>query len=151
MTVLQPMTDNFDAMVRESFAKQGMMGFIGAEVAEVRPGFCEIHLPHRTELLQQHGFFHAGATSAIADTAGGYAAFSLFEPGDGVLTVEFKMNLTAPADGEKLIARGEVVKPGKTLTITRGEVLAVKDGEEKLCAIMQQTMMRVIGRADVSG
>jgi len=151
MTALKPRSDDFEAMVRSSFAKQGMMGFIGAQVADVRPGFCEIHLPRRDELLQQHGFFHAGATSAIVDSAGGYAAFSLFEPGDGVLTVEFKLNLTAPADGEKLIARGEVVKPGKTLTITRGEVLAVKDGHETVCAIMQQTMMRIVGRGDVSG
>ena len=151
MSKLTPINADFDAMVRRSFAKQSMMAFIGAEVAEVRPGFCEIHLPHRDELLQQHGFFHAGATSAIVDSAGGYAAFSLFEEGDGVLTVEFKLNLTAPADGDRLIARGEVVKPGNTLTVTRGEVLAVKDGREKTCAGMQQTMMRIVGRPDVSG
>jgi len=151
MTGLQPATADYESMVRESFAKQGMMGFIGAEVTEVRPGYCEIQLPRRPELMQQHGFMHAGATSTIADTAGGYAAFSLFEPDDGVLTVEFKINLTAPADGELLIARGEVIKSGRTLSITKADVFAVKDGLEKHCAVMQQTIMRVIGRADVSG
>jgi len=151
MTALMPATADYDAMVRESFAKQTMMTHIGAEVAEVRPGYCEIHMAHKAELLQQHGFFHGGATASIVDSAGGYAAFSLFDPGDGILTVDFTINLTAPADGQKLIARGEVVKPGKTLTITRGEVIAVKNGVETTCALMQQTLMRIVGRTDVSG
>jgi len=140
-----------EAMVRKSFSEQGLMTHLGAEIAEVRPGYCEIHLPYRPELLQQHGFFHAGAVSSIIDTAGGYAAFSLFDPGDGVLTVEFKVNCIAPADGEKLIARGEVARAGRTLTVTKGEVAAVKDGKETVCALMQQTIMRITGRADVKG
>ncbi|MBT6085865.1 MAG: PaaI family thioesterase [Rhodospirillaceae bacterium] len=151
MNALQPRTSDFEAMVQGSFDNQAMMAFIGAEITEIQPGFCEIHLPFRDELTQQHGFFHAGATSAIVDSAGGYAAFSLFEEGDGVLTVEFKLNLTAPAKGYKLIARGEVIKPGRTLTVTKGEVIAVDDGKETVCAIMQQTMMRIVGRSDVSG
>lgn len=140
-----------ETAVRASFVQQGLMAHLGAEMATVRPGFCEIHLSRRPELLQQHGFFHAGATSAIIDTAGGYAAFSLFDPGDGVLTVEFKINCIAPADGEKLIARGEVVRAGRTLTVTKGEVVAVKDGRETVCALMQQTIMRITGRDNVKG
>jgi uncharacterized protein (TIGR00369 family) len=151
MSRFTPANADFERMVRESFAKQGFMEHLGAEIAEVRPGYCEIHLQHRPDLLQQHGFIHAGALSAIVDTAGGYAAFSLFDPGDGVLTVEFKINCMAPADGDKIIARGEVVRPGRTLTVTKGEVVAVKDGRETVCALMQQTMMRVTGRADVKG
>jgi uncharacterized protein (TIGR00369 family) len=151
VSTFTPANADFERMVRESFAKQGFMGHLGAEIAQVRPGYCEIHLPRRPDLLQQHGFIHAGALSAIVDTAGGYAAFSLFDPGDGVLTVEFKINCMAPADGEMVIARGEVVRPGRTLTVTKGEVVAVKDGRETVCALMQQTMMRVTGRADVKG
>ncbi len=151
MNKMKTATADYEAMVRESFAKQGMMAHIGAAVAEVRPGFCEIHMAHRPELLQQHGLFHGGATASILDTAGGYAAFSLMEPGDGILTVDFTINLTAPADGEKLIARGEVVKPGRTLSVTRAEAVVVKDGVETTCAIMQQTLMRIVGRGDVSG
>jgi uncharacterized protein (TIGR00369 family) len=149
VSTFTPANADFERMVRESFAKQGFMGHLGAEIAQVRPGYCEIHLP--PDLLQQHGFIHAGALSAIVDTAGGYAAFSLFDPGDGVLTVEFKINCMAPADGEMVIARGEVVRPGRTLTVTKGEVVAVKDGRETVCALMQQTMMRVTGRSDVKG
>ncbi|MEK9723949.1 MAG: PaaI family thioesterase [Rhodospirillaceae bacterium] len=127
--VFQPATADYEARVRRSFGRQGMMVHLGAEITAVRPGYCEIHMPYGPELTQQHGFFHAGATSAIIDTAGGFAAFSLFDADDGVLTVEFKVNLTAPADGEKLIARAEVLKPGRTLTVTQGEVAAVKDGK----------------------
>lgn len=149
--MIEPATDNFEDLVRESYARQGMMAFMGAELGAVRPGFVEIQLPFRPEMTQQHGFFHAGATSAIIDTAGGYAAFSLYEEGDGVLTVEFKLNLTAPAKGDLLIARGEVIKPGRTLTVTKGEVIAVDNGNETVCAIMQQTIMRIVGRDDVTG
>ena len=128
-----------------------MMIHMGARITEVRPGYVEISLPHGEGVLQQHGLFHGGATAAILDSAGGYAALSLFEPDDGILTVEFKVNLTAPALGDELVARGEVIKLGKTLSITRGEALVIKDGVETTCAIMQQTLMRIVGRADVSG
>ncbi len=151
MNKFTPATADYDQMVRGSFAKQGYMQHLGAELAKVRPGHCEIHLPYRSELLQQHGFFHAGALSSIIDTVGGYAAFSLFEPGDGVLTVEFKINCMAPADGTKVVARAEVVRAGRTLTVTKGEVFALKDGAETLCAMMQQTIMRITGRTDVKG
>ncbi len=127
------------------------MRHIGASVAEVRPGFCEIRLPYSDDLSQQHGFFHGGAIATIVDSAGGFAAFSLYGDDDGVLTVEFKLNLMAPAVGDLLIARGEVVRPGRTLTVTRGEVSVIKGGRETPCALMQQTMMRIVGRGDVVG
>lgn len=141
----------FEPAVRQSFARQGMMAHLGAELGRIGPGYCEIHLPYAGRLSQQHGFFHGGAVGAIADTAGGYAAFSLMDAGDGILTVEYKLNLTAPADGERLIARGRVVRPGRTLTVSRADVVAVKDGRETLCAVMQQTLMRITGRPGVSG
>ena len=148
---LQAATDDFEARVRESFGKQGMMTHMGAEVVAVRPGFCELELPRGDQVLQQHGLFHGGAIAAMADVAGGYAAFSLFEPDDGILTVEFKVNCIAAARGDKLVARGEVVRPGRTLTVTRGKVIAV-DGEKRtVCALMQQTLMRIVDRQDIKG
>ncbi len=142
---------NYQDRVRESFYKQGMMVHMGADVSEVRPGFCEVQLPNGLQVLQQHGLFHGGAIAAIVDVAGGYAAYSLFDEDDGVLTVEFKVNYIAPARGRKLIARGEVVKSGRTLTVTRGEVIAVEDDKETVCALMQQTLMRINGRDDIKG
>ncbi len=142
---------DFEKTVRASFARQGIMGHIGAEIDEVRLGFCTVRLPYSDDLSQQHGFFHGGVVSTIADTAGGYAAFTLMAPGDGILTVEFKINLIAPADGDLLIARGQVVRCGRTLTVSRAEVAVRKDGRETPCAVMQQTLMCIVGRAEVSG
>lgn len=150
MDSFKPQTETYEARVRESFAKQSMMATLGASLDEVRPGFCEISMPFSDRLTQQHGFIHAGALAAIIDSAGGYAAYTLFGDTDTVLTVEFKLNLMAPADGQLVIARGEVVRPGRSLTVTRGEVIVVKDGVEKTCAIMQQTMMRISGRTDIT-
>ena len=138
-----PETPEFETMVRDSFSKMAMMEFLGARLSSVEPGAVEVQLSHRKELLQQHGLFHGGVTTAILDSAGGYAAFSLFKPGDEILTVEYKVNFIAPANGDKLIARGEVVKSGKSLSITRGEARVIKSGKETLCAVMQQTMMRI--------
>ena len=118
------------------------MSTLGAELFRVEAGYCEIALHYRPELSQQDGFFHAGAIGAIADSAGGYAAYSLMQPGDRVLSVEYKLNLLAPARGEKLVARGTVARAGRTLTVCRVDVLAVSGGEETLCAIMQQTVIR---------
>lgn len=137
-----------EARVRGSFARQRFMAFLGAELAELRPGFCEIRLAYRPELGQQHGFFHAGVVGTLADNAGGYAAFSLMPAGCSILTVEYKLNLVAPGDGELLIARSEVVKAGRTLTICRGDVFVVRGGEEKLCAVSQQTLMCLAGKPD---
>lgn len=147
----EPATENYAERVHESFAKQGMMATLGAELGRIEPGFCEIRLPYADAVAQQHGFVHGGAIATIADSAGGYAGFTLFGADDGILTVEFKLNLVAPAKGEMLIARGEVVKPGRTLTVTRADVVAVEDGIETTCAVMQQTLMRIVGRDDVTG
>ena len=124
------------------------MALIGARLARVEPDAVEIDVDYRPELGQQHGFFHGGIVGAIADNAGGYAAFSLMPADASVLTVEYKMNLVAPADGERLVARGRVVKPGRTLTVSRTDVFAIRDGRERLCATMLQTLMTMAGRSD---
>ena len=149
MSAFQPKDENFAAKVAESFGRQSIMALIGARLIRVDPGEAEIELPFREDLCQQHGFFHAGVTSTIADSAGGYAGFSLFPAGSSVLTVEFKVNLLAPADGEFLRAVGRVLKPGRTLTVTEAEVSAVKNGEQRVCAHMVQTLMCLQGRADM--
>ena len=151
MAAFEARDPDFAGRVAKSFASQGIMGHIGARLRLIAPGYCEIELPYSDSVSQQHGFFHGGVIGTIADSAGGYAAFSLMGATDGVLTVEYKLNLMAPADGELLIARGEVLRPGRTLTVTRAEVVVVKDGDEKPCAAMQQTMMRIVGRPDVIG
>ena len=149
MVEFQPSDAGFEQRVRESFARQGAMRLIGARLGVVEPGRVDIELPYREELTQQHGFFHAGITSTIADSAGGYAAFTLFPANSSVLTVEFKISLVAPAHGEKLIAVGRVKKAGRTLTICELEVVAVRLGEAKTCALGLQTLMCVQGRADM--
>ena len=115
---------NFAERTRTSFARQAIMQLLGAEMREVEAGRVLIALPFKPELTQQHGFFHGGATATIADSAGGYAGFTLFGPGESVLTVEFKLNLIAPADGDCLYAEGRVKKPGRTLTVCELEVWA---------------------------
>lgn len=117
------------------------MALIRATLPVVEPGRTEIHLPHWDGIEQQHGFIHGGVVGMIADSAAGYAAMTLVPAEASVLTVEYKMNLMAPAEGERLIARGEVVRAGRTLIVTRAEVLALRDGAERLCALMQQTIM----------
>lgn len=139
---------DWDAKVRDSFTKQGVMGLLGATLADVWPGGCKIHLPYRPDLSQQHGFFHAGVTSTVVDSAAGYAGFSLMAPNTSVLSVEFKINLLAPADGELMIATGEVIKPGRNLVITRGDAWVVKHGKATHCAMMQQTLMTMHGKAE---
>ena len=151
MTTFQPADADFAERVRGSFARQSIMGLIGAELARVEPGLVEILLPYRENLCQQHGFFHAGVTATIADSAGGYAAFTLFPAESSVLTTEFKINLLAPAEGERLRALGRVIKPGRTLTICDVEVFAVKGGQEKICAKLLQTLMTMHGKAERAG
>lgn len=133
-----------------SFAKQGLMATLGASLGAVTPGFVEIILTPGPTVSQQHGFVHAGAVSAIADSAAGYAALSMMPPGRGVLTTEFKINLVAPAAGERIIARGEVVKAGRTLTLAQAKVFAESGGQEKLVALLTATLMAIDGREDVS-
>lgn len=147
----EPRNPAWEADLRASFARQGVMAHIGAELGALAPGRVEIRLPYGAHVSQQHGFFHGGIIATIADSAGGYGGFSLMGPGDGVLTVEFKLNLMAPADGDLLIARGRVLRPGRSLFVTSAEVAVVKDGAETPCAVMQQTLMRITGRHDVTG
>ena len=139
---------DFAARVRDSFDRQSFMGYIGAELGQVRPGYCEIKLPYREEIRQQHGFFHGGVIATIADNAGGYAAFSLMDAESSVLTVEFKLNLLVPGEGDYLVARGQVVRAGKALTVCRSDVFGVREGDEKHCATALVTLMTLPGRAD---
>lgn len=137
----EPRNSDWEPTVRGSFAQQKVMTLIGAEMGALSPGNCEIRLPFRDDLTQQNGYFHAGVTSTIVDSAGGYAGLTLMPAGADVLTVEFKLNLLAPADGEFLVAEGQVLKSGRNLVITRGEVYAIKNGKATHCATMQQTLM----------
>jgi uncharacterized protein (TIGR00369 family) len=136
--------------VRSSFTKQGLMTTLGATLGNVAPGTVEIALRPNPAISQQHGFVHAGAVSAIADTAAGYAALTLMEPGSGVLTTEFKINLLAPAIGDVILARGKVVKSGRTLTLSQTEVFAESGGRTKLIALLTATLMAIEGREDVT-
>ncbi|MBA2948518.1 PaaI family thioesterase [Streptomyces himalayensis] len=131
--------------IQASFDRQGLMSHLGARISHIAPGRVHIVLPSRPEVTQQHGYVHAGATSAIADSAGGYAAFTLFPEGTDVLTVEYKINLIAPAVGDHIEAIGTVLKAGRTLTVCRLEVFGVQDGRRRLVANGQQTLIRVNG------
>ncbi len=144
----QPRFADYESKVRASFARQGFMRTLNAELSKVEPGFCEIVIPFDEALTQQHGFFHAGIVGTLADNAAGYAAFSLMEETSSILTVEFKLNLLAPADGDVLIGRAEVLKNGKTLTICRTDVYVMKNGVEKLCAACQSTLIELKDTAD---
>jgi uncharacterized protein (TIGR00369 family) len=146
--IVQPADARYAERVRDSFARQGAMRLIGATLIEVGPGYCAIALVPRPEVAQQHGYVHAGVVAAIVDTAGGYAGFTFFPADASVLTVEYKLNLLAPAVGDRLVAEGFVVKPGRTLAITRGEVHAEQGGRRTLVALMQQTLMVMRGKRE---
>jgi uncharacterized protein (TIGR00369 family) len=141
---------SYEARVRASFDKQGLMSTLGATLGSVAPGLVEIAIRPGPAVSQQHGFVHAGAVSAIADTAAGYAALTLMPPDRGVLTTEFKINLLAPATGDRIVARGRVVKSGRTLTIAQTEVFAQNGGREKLIALLTATLMAIEGREGVN-
>lgn len=145
MPATAPSDPNYAARVRGSFARQPVMGFLGAELADLKPGYCEIHLPYRPELTQQDGYFHAGILSTVADSAGGYAGYTLMPASSRVLTVEYKVNLLAPARGERLIARGQVLRAGRTLVVTQVEVGVVNGGRESPCATLLQTLISLPG------
>src|SRR5690349_6003144 len=119
MPDLQAKNPDYAQRVQASFDRQGVMKLLGARVSRIAPGECEIQLPFRSDLTQQHGYFHGGIIGTIADSAGGYAAFSLMPGDSSVLTVEYKMNLLAPGDGEVLVARGRVLKAGRSLVVTQ--------------------------------
>jgi uncharacterized protein (TIGR00369 family) len=132
---------SFADEIKQSFAKQTIMGLIGAELTRVEPGVIEITLPYRADLTQQHGYLHAGIVTTIADSASGYAAYSLMPPNSEVLSVEFKVNLLRPAKGETFSAVAEVVRSGKTLTVVRADVFAIDRERRDLVATMLGTMI----------
>lgn len=145
----RPQDPDFEARVRDSFARQAAMRLIGAELARVAPGEVDIRLPFRADLTQQHGSLHAGIVTAIADSACGYAALTLMPPSAGVVSVEFKVNLLAPAAGEAFVARARVKRSGRTLSVCTADVYALRDGEERPVATMLGTMMAVVDRPEL--
>jgi len=139
---MNPLNPNFAADVAASFAQQQIMNLIGARLSLVEPGVIEITLPYREDLTQQDRYLHAGILTTIADSACGYAAFTLMPAGSRVLAVEFKVNLLRPARAPEFVARAEVIKAGRTLTVVRADVFGVSAGDDKvLLATMQGTMM----------
>lgn len=145
----QPATGDYVDRVMNSFRRQTIMQSLGARLVDVRPGLVSIVAPFNGDFTQQHGFMHAGAITAIVDSACGYAAYSLMPPDTEVLTVEFKVNLLSPARGDQFIATGRVVKHGRTLTFCEGEVRAKSGDDERLIATMSTTMMSIRDRPDV--
>lgn len=136
-------SNDFEKRVRDSFAKQTIMATLGAEIAAVRLGEVEIVLPFSDKILQQHGFIHAGAVATIADSACGYAGLSVMPPDAAVLTTEFKIHLLSPAKGDRLRAIGRIVRNGKSLVVTLGEVFAETGGASKQVALITASMMVV--------
>jgi uncharacterized protein (TIGR00369 family) len=132
---------DYEERVRASFARQAVMRLIGASITQVELGQVTIELLNRPELTQQHGFLHAGIVTMLVDNACGYSALTMMPTGAAVLTVEYKVNFLAPATGERLVARGRVIKPGQTLSVCLGEAYVQRDGEEKLVATMLATMI----------
>ncbi len=140
----------YEARVRDSFSRQKFMATIGAELLSVEPGEVEILVPHREELCQQHGLFHGGVIGTIADNACGYAAYSLMQPQNSVLTVEYKLNIMSPAKGEALIARAHVVRPGRRVSVCQADIYVVRLDEEKLCATALGTFITLENTSDHS-
>ncbi|MEJ5992641.1 PaaI family thioesterase [Ramlibacter sp. PS3R-8] len=145
-TRFEPQDTGFAERVRTSFAKQGAMHTIGATLGEVAPGRVVIELSWQAGLTQQHGFLHAGIVATALDSACGYAASTLMPADAGVLTIEFKINLLAPAKGQRFRMEGTVLKPGRTITVVEGRAYALDDGREKLVSTMNATMMAITGR-----
>ncbi|MCY0092910.1 PaaI family thioesterase [Hoeflea ulvae] len=142
---------NFRGRVTDSFARQKVMGSIGAALTSVEYGVVEIEMPFRADLTQQHGFLHAGILSTALDSACGYAALSVMPEDAAVLTIEFKINLLSPGRGDHFLFRGEVTKPGNTIIVSDGRAYAISDGPAKLIASMTGTMMVVRGREGIDG
>lgn len=142
---------HFRTRVAESFARQTAMETLGLRLESVEPGQIVLAMPFSARLSQQHGFVHAGVIATGLDSACGYAAFTLMAADAAVLSIEFKVNLLAPARGESFVMRGTVIKPGRTITVCEGKAYALASGAEKLIATMTATMMTVTGREDVKG
>ena len=151
MPRFEPRDPEFEAKVRSSFANQTAMQTLGAVMGKVEPGQVEIEMPFQAGLTQQHGFIHGGIVTSILDSACWYAAFSLIAPDSAVLTVEYKVNFMAPAKGERLVSRGQVLRPGASITVCKGDVVAYDGGEEKLVTTMLMTMMILPNRPDLAG
>ena len=149
MPTFTPADQDFEERVRDSFARLTLMRTIGARLVKVAPGEVDIDMPVRDDLTQQHGYVAAAVVTAIVDTACGYAAMSLMPAGANVLTVEYKVNFMSPARGERLLAHGRVVKPGRALTVCAGEVYALGDAAPKAVATMLGTMAAVQDTAEV--
>jgi uncharacterized protein (TIGR00369 family) len=139
---------DFEGRVRASFDTQKLMTTIGARLEKVAAGEVHIRLPFREDLTQQHGFLHAGTIAAVADSACGYAALSLMPADAGVLSIEFKVNMLAPAKGDSIVARGVVIRAGRTIMVCRADVYSAAGAEEKLVAAMQGTMMVMTERSN---
>lgn len=151
MTPFEPKNPAYDARVRDSFNRQNVMRTLGIRIADLTPGHIVLEMAHSADFTQQHGFLHAGVVSTALDSACGYAAFSLMPAEAAVLTVEFKINLLNPADGERFRFVADVVKPGRNLTICEARAYATKGGLEKLVATMTATLMALVGRTGVAG
>lgn len=151
MLVFTPANLLYAQRVQESFTLQGIMHTLGAKLGHVAPGAVDIEIDWAQGLTQQHGFLHAGVVATALDSACGYAAFSLMAADAEVLTIEFKINLLAPARGARFRMEGRVLKPGRTVSVCEGRAYAINDNQEKCIASMTCTLMAVVGRADVSG
>jgi uncharacterized protein (TIGR00369 family) len=143
MPPFEAQNPDFAAVVRASFARQGLMHALGIELVEVTPGACVLRAAADPRLTQQQGYFHGALVGAMLDSAAGYAAYSLMPSGSEVLTTEYKVNFIAAADGARLTARGRVIKTGRTLTVAMAEGFCERDGVETACAIMLSSLIRV--------
>lgn len=146
-----PADPAYASRVRASFERQAVMATLGATLVRVAPGEVDIEAPFRAELAQQHGFLHAGILATLLDSACGYAAFSLMPADAAVLSVEFKVNLLAPATGERFGARARVIRAGRTITVCEADAWAIRNGEEKRVATMLGTMMCVRDNPTLAG
>ena len=136
-----PKDPNFEGKIKVRFSKQGLLQNFDATLQRIEPGVAELVMPFDEKLTQQDGFLHAGAITTLVDSACGFAAYSLMPAGSRVLSVEFKINLLSPADGDHFLARGTVIKPGRIITVCEGKFYSFKDGKKKLSALMQATMI----------
>jgi len=141
MSTFIPKDPDFEKKIRARFSKQGLLQNFGATLQRIEAGEVELAMSFDEKLTQQDGFLHAGAITTLVDSACGFAAFTLMPAGSRVLSVEFKINLLSPADGDRFLARGTVIKPGRTITVCEGKFYSFKNGEEKLSALMQATMI----------
>lgn len=138
--IIEGVAEEVAAAMREAFAKQGAVQALGATITRIGKGSCEIVIPMSPAATQHHGTFHGGVFGTLADTAGGFAAYSLLMPQRDCVAVEYKINMLAPGNGDALIGRAKVIKAGRSLLVTNGEIFSSKDGKETLAAIFQQTL-----------